>query len=356
MRRRIIAVCWLVLVTLLNAGQSPAWAEETQSPQGSAVVAEISRIGKAARGTVGVAARHLESGRMVVFNADESFPMASTVKVAVAAKILDMSDKGQISLATPIPLEQSELAPDGPLGDIRWRTGLSFSASDLLEQMITKSDNTSTDVLFRVAGGPAAVHAYLQSLGLQGIHPARYIRELLRDVLSIPEPALPTMSLSDQFRRMSARQAAERRAKAYRANPAYDADPRDQASPNAMLRLLCKIRLGEGISSPAQSTLLPMMERSTTGLRRIRGRLPVGTIVADKTGTLAGSVNDVGYIALPGGKGQLVIVVFVKGSEAPSDTRQMVIADISRLLYDYFLISTPEGPEMVGKAEWTCPK
>ena len=305
----------------------------------SAVVAEIGRIGKAARGTVGVAAIHLETGRRVVFHADESFPMASTVKVAVAAKILDMADRGQINLASPIAVERSELAPDGPLGDIRWRPGLSFSASDLLEPMITKSDNTSTDVLYRAAGGPPAVHAYLQALGLKEIVPARTIGELLRDVLSIPAPASPTISLADQFRRMPPRQAAERRAKAYRADPAYDADPRDQATPNAMLGLLCRIWLEDGVSRSARSMLLPMMERCTTGPKRIRGRLPAGTIVADKTGTLAGSVNDVGYITLPEGRGHIALVVFVKGSEAPPGTRETVIADIARLVYDYFLIS-----------------
>ena len=222
----------------------------------SVVVAEIGRIGNAAKGTVGVAAIHLETGRRVVFNADELFPMASTVKVAVAAKILDMVDEGQISLTSPIPVERSELAPDGPRGEIHWRPGLSFTVSDLLEPMITKSDNTSTDVLYRVAGGPASVHAYLQALGVQGIRPARYIRELLRDVLSIPAPASAATSLADQFRRMPPRQAAERRAKAYRANPAYDADPRDQATPNAMLGLLSKIWLEEGVSGSARTMLL----------------------------------------------------------------------------------------------------
>jgi len=305
----------------------------------SAVVAEIGRIGTTAKGTVGVAAIHLETGRRVVFHADDFFPMASTVKVAVAAKILDMADRGQIELTSPVPVERSELAPEGPLGDIHWQPGLSFPVSDLLEPMITKSDNTSTDVLFRVAGGPASVHAYLQALGLQEIRPARYIRELLRDVLSIPAPASPSTSLADQFRRMPPRQAAERRAKAYRANPAYDADPRDQATPAAMLGLLRKIWLEEGVSSSARSTLLPLMERCTTGPKRIRGRLPAGTAVADKTGTLAGSVNDVGYITLPEGKGHIAMVVFVKGSEAPPGTRETVIADIARLLYDYFLIS-----------------
>ena len=259
MRQRIILVCWLLLFTLLTAGQSLAWAEETQRPQMSAV-AEIGRIGKAAKGTAGVAAIHLETGRKIAHNADEFFPMASTVKVAVAAKILDLADKGQISLTSRIPVKRSELAPGGPLGDIHWRHGLSFSAADLL-------------------------------------------------------------------------------AKAYRANPAYDADPRDQATPSAMLGLLCKIWLEDGVSRSARSMLLPMMERSATGLKGIRGRLPVGTIVADKTGTLAGTVNDVGFITLPDGKGHIAIVVFVKGSEAPSDTQEAAIVDIARLVYDYYLIS-----------------
>jgi beta-lactamase class A len=274
MKRRIVLFCCLILLAQFTAERSLAWAEETRSPQTIAVAAEIGRISKAARGTVGVAAVHLETGQRISSHAGESFPMASTVKVAVAVNILDLVDKGRINLTSHIPVERSEPAPEGPLGDTKWRPGLSFPVSVLLESMIIKSDNTATDVLYRLAGGPAAVHAYLQSMGLKDIYPARYIRELLRDVLSIPAPASSTTSLVDQFRRMSPQQASERRAKAYRANPSYDADPRDQATPSAMLELLCKIWREDGVSGPARSMLLSMMERCTTGSKRIRGRLP----------------------------------------------------------------------------------
>lgn len=94
MRQQFFFICRLIFFILLTAGQSPAWAAETQSTQMSAVVAEIGRIGKAARGTVGAAAVHLETGSRIAINATEFFPMASTVKVAVAAKILDLVDKG----------------------------------------------------------------------------------------------------------------------------------------------------------------------------------------------------------------------------------------------------------------------
>lgn len=335
----------LLILADLAAGPFPAWAAETRDPAADAVTAEIGRIEKAARGALGVAAVHLESGRGVGYRADEFFPMASTVKVAVAARILEMADRGQVSLATEIPVKRMEMVPEGPLAAIRWRPGLSWSFEELLEAMITRSDNTSTDVLFRVAGGPPAVDAWLKGIGLKDIRPARYIRELLRDVLSIPEPASPTVSLADQFRKMPPKRAAERRAKAMRASPDYDADPRDQATPNGMLALLVKIRLADGVSAEVRSALVPMMERAVTGPKRIRGRLPPGTIVGDKTGTLAGTANDVGYITLPGGKGCIALAVFVKGSEAPPHARETAIADIARLVYDYFLLSTPERPE-----------
>jgi beta-lactamase class A len=95
----------------------------------------------------------------------------------------------------------------------------------------------------------------------------------------------------------------------------------------------------DGVSESARTMLVALMESSTTGLKRIRGRLPAGTVVADKTGTLAGSGNDVGFITLADGKGHIGIGVFVKGSEAPPGTRETVIADIARLVYDYFLLS-----------------
>ena len=331
----------LLVALVFTAGQDLARAQQPLNVSPETAVAEIERIGIVARGTVGVAAVHLESGRSVEYRANEFFPMASAVKVAVAARILDMADRGQLSLAAPIPVEASEMTPDGPLAETRWRAGLAYSADELLDVMITRSDNTATDVLYRVAGGPAAVGSYLQGLGLKDIRPARYIRELLRDVLLIPVPASPKTSLADQFKKMSPKQADERRARAYRASAAYDADPRDQATPAAMLQLLRKIRLEEGISGTARETLISLMESNKTGLRRIRGRLPAGTIVADKTGTLAGTVNDVGFITLPDGKGTVALAVFIKGSEAPPVAREAVIADIARLLYDYYLLTTP---------------
>ena len=78
-----------------------------------------------------------------------------------------------------------------------------------------------------------------------------------------------------------------------------------------------------------------------TGVNRLKGKLPTGTEVAHKTGTIGisgnYSVNDVGVIYLPSNRGHIVISVYIKDSKAGHEMCENVIAEISRTIYDYFL-------------------
>jgi len=84
------------------------------------------------------------------------------------------------------------------------------------------------------------------------------------------------------------------------------------------------------------------MTETPTGLRRIKGSLPAGTIVAHKTGTsgtvngLTAATNDVGLVTLPDGK-HLAISVFVSDSTADEATREETIAKITRTIWDEFV-------------------
>ena len=79
------------------------------------------------------------------------------------------------------------------------------------------------------------------------------------------------------------------------------------------------------------------MERCRTGAGRLRGLLPPDTLVAHKTGTIGGTVNDVGVMTLPQNAGQVVIAVFIKGSDASEAVREKTIAQIGRAVRDYYL-------------------
>jgi beta-lactamase class A len=80
-----------------------------------------------------------------------------------------------------------------------------------------------------------------------------------------------------------------------------------------------------------------IMERNTTGKARIRGRLPDGLTVAEKTGTIGSSLNDVGMVTLPENAGKILVAIFITRSKKPFEDRERAISDISRALYDYYL-------------------
>ena len=311
----------------------------TEAKLRAAAEAEIARIAGFAAGVVGVAALHLESGRALGHNDAEAFPMASTVKVPIAVAILDMVDRGVLSLATQLAVAPAEMNPSSPIAEEFRHPGVSLSVFNLLEPMITRSDNTATDVMFRAAGGPAAVQAHMRALGITGIWITRTVRELLLVLYGVPDPG-PEVALMERMRAVDPEELAVMRARAQAPNPLYYDDPRDQATPRAMLELLRRIGLADGVSTAAREVLLPIMGRTTTGLRRIRGRLPKGVAVADKTGSAAGTTNDAGIITLPGGRGRVALVVYVKASSLTAPEREDIISDVARTVYDYFIMTT----------------
>lgn len=301
--------------------------------------AEIARIAPMAEGRVGVAAMHLGSGARLGFNAAMEFPMASTIKVPVALTVLDHVDKGKLKLTTMLEIAPHEMNPSGPVGDEFFYPGIALSVHNLLDPMITRSDNTATDLLFRAVGGPPAVAAHLAAMGVGGIRVSRTIRDLLKVLYGLP--TLPDdQSIMAHFRGLPPDELATVRARAYAPNPAYSDDPQDQATPSGMLDLLARIWRAEGISAAARDLLLPIMQRTTTGLRRIRGRLPPGVVVGDKTGGACGTTNDIGFVTLPGGRGIVALAIYVKESPLPNTGREDVIADIARLVYDYYVVTS----------------
>ena len=108
-----------------------------------------------------------------------------------------------------------------------------------------------------------------------------------------------------------------------------------------MVVLLRALHEGRGLSEPSRALLLRLMTQTPTGSRRIKGLLPVGTVVAHKTGTsgtvkgLTPATNDVGLVTLPNGR-HLAVAVFVSDSMANDSAREKVIARVARAAWDYW--------------------
>jgi beta-lactamase class A len=234
---------------------------------------------------VGIAALDLNTGESLSIKGDTPFPMASTVKVAIAALYLSQVDHGQKTLDDRIHGQ---------------------SVRSLMGKMLIYSDNRAADILFKDVGGPHAVHRWLVDNGIQGVHVDRTIAQLLADKRDLW-------------------------------------DTRDSSTPKAMVDLLRRIYRGDLIKPESRNYLLSVMAKCHTGKNRMKWLLPAGTPVEHKTGTLNGLADDVGFITMPDGH-RIAVAIFARGGS----NRPQAIAEAARAIYDGFrtLVTWPFRPAL----------
>lgn len=272
------------------------------SSQDRALESRLREISAMSSGRVGILAQEIGGTRQAGVNVEQTFPMASTVKIAIAAAYLKGVDEGRYRLDASYPLLISTGKSDDQ-GRVMVREGMSLTAQSLIELMITKSDNQATDALLHAIGGPRAVNTWLTQAGISGQRVDRNIATLLRDDLQ-------------------------------KIDPVRGLDKRDTSTPQAMVRLLAALDRGEVLSPQSRAVLIGAMSRCLTGKTRIPGQLPAGTMVAHKTGTLWAQTSDVGIIRMPDGR-KVALAVFVTGQESHAAQAQ-VIAAAARAVYDSY--------------------
>jgi beta-lactamase class A len=328
--KRNIALFFIAIASLFVAVQ-PAFAEEHNFQD---ISQKIEKVSQGLAGHIGVAAQEIGSGVSVTVNGDEAFVMASTYKVAIAVTLLDRVDKGQLKLSDLIDISQEMMvAGDNAIAQNFVHPGIKLSVANLIEPMITESDNTATDLCLNLAGGPEAVTQMMRSIGITGLRVDRYTSEILRDFYGLPDKAYASV-LAEAITKdptLAAKQPDR--------NLEFEKeDLRDQSTPKAMLQLLLAIDSGKVLSEKSSKFLLATMSRTRTGAGRLKGLLPKGTPVAHKTGTIGGVANDVGYVTLPDGR-RFAIVVFTKSSTTPEASRDRAIAEITRTIYDFYYLT-----------------
>jgi beta-lactamase class A len=210
--------------------------------------------------------------------------------------------------------------------------GIKLSVANLIEPMITESDNSATDFLLEVAGGPEAVTKMLRDLGITDQRVDRDVSEILRDFYGLEDRAYVSVAEAAYAKDPTLLTRQPDRNLKFEKE-----DQRDQTSPNAMLELLLAIDSGKALSEKSREFLLGVMSRTRTGAGRLKGLLPKGTPVAHKTGTLGGVANDVGFVTLPDGR-RFAIAVYTKSSTTSEEDRSRAIAEVSRTLYDHYYL------------------
>lgn len=266
---------------------------------------EIETISKQAKGIVGVGVMDLKTKQTLLINQDHKFPMQSTFKFPLAIAVLDLVDKGKYKLDQKIHVKKAQLDPEthSPMRDKRQNQDFDITVGELLSYSVSESDNNACDILFDLAGGTKKVNDYIHSLGV-------------KDIAIV---------------------ATEKEMKA-----GWNVQYTNYARPSAYLQLLQIAYERKKLSKASHDFLWKILVEGPTGLKRIKGLLPKGTEVAHKTGTsgtsdkgIAAATNDAGIMKLPNGK-DIAVVVFVSDAAADIDTRELVIAQVAKAVWDYY--------------------
>ena len=321
----------------------------------------IAAIAEPLGGTVGVAARNLASGAELHVAADDLFPMASCFKIPVMVEVMRQTDAGGLRLDDRLTLTEADKSPGSTL--IHCHEGLRPSVRDLLYLMITLSDNTATDMLWRLVG-LGSVNQTMRLLGLETIDCFMPNREyfLIESGagegwagLSGPEIVARWRELEarrdreDTFRRILEENERlsgsgflhlyERRwgrdeSLGYDDSFAVDQALDNMGSPRDMAQLLGMIVQNQCATAPSCRLMLEVLAHQEWR-EKIPAGLPGGLMVANKTGGVSGTSNDAAIVYTPTGA-PLVMVVFWKGLGYEATGRAAeAIADIAAVLYEH---------------------
>jgi beta-lactamase class A len=303
--RRGLALAPLLAMVVGCATSAPPSRE---SPIDSTVAAASARCGC----RMGIAAKHLESGRTYEHLAQESFEGASVTKIAVLTAAIAAAREGRVDLAARWTLSESGKA-DGSGVLLMLDPGLAPTWSDLLTLMIGPSDNTATNAWIGRLGQDA-INSRMASLGFPRI------RLLATLPAHADRDAEPSSWNGLQF---------------------------GSLTPAEVALWYEKVAKGELLDADSSARIFAYLDKDPTRLRAAR-RFPSGDLWAGKSGTMNGVRNDSGVLRTK--KGRFVLVLLTDGSTATATNAAdhpsvLAIADVAKAIVEEWSKDLPDLPE-----------
>ena len=245
----------------------------------------IPQIERSAGGPIGISLLDTHTGERFGHRANDRFPLCSTFKLLLAARLLHGADKGQWAMAERLPVTKADMLFNAPFTEKR--IGGTASLLELAEAMAVLSDNPAANIALAKVGGPAALTAWLRSI-------------------------------ADQTTRIDRNEPEM--------NNETPGDPRDTTTPAAMLATSRALVEGRILSPAARRTLFGWMQASKTADTMIRAALPLGWQEANKTGAGSWRARNIVSVITPPGRKPIWIAayLFAAKSELAERNRQFV--------------------------------
>jgi beta-lactamase class A len=265
----------------------------------------IERVTKSVNATWGIYVKSIETNEELALDADRQMETMSTIKIPLMVEALQQIKDGKFALTDKYTLARDDIRPGTGIIQ-RLDPGAVLTVKDLLTLMIIVSDNTATDALYRMVGGPPAVNARMSALGLTQTRAMTIGKDWFA--------ALNAASSSEEF---------------YRSKQT----PFGLSTPREMGHLLEMMERGELVDKTSSDLMLQIMRGQV-----YRTRIPrylTGYRIPHKTGDFLPYVgDDVGVLE---GQGRTIVLTIFTGDHYGSgETLENAIGLIAKEVGDYF--------------------
>jgi len=292
MEAAVSAATRLSLAALLLAAAAPGRAAEPRTKE-SALLDKlrhrVEAVDARLDGVLGVYVEDLATGAKVELRADEPFPTASSIKLAVLYELYRQAQEGRLALREVTRPPVPRVGGGGVLQELG--DGVSLTWRDVAVLMIGWSDNEATNLLVRRVGMDA-VNERLDALGL----PHTRLRRLMMDL-------------------EAARQGRE-----------------NVSTARELARLAAIVGRGEGLPAESARDLLAVATVADSGSPFRRG-LPEGVRAISKPGALEGVRCEAAFVDVPGRPYAAAVMTSYVRREADAEA---AVTEISAAIYDTF--------------------
>ena len=285
-------------------------------------------------GLLGVGFKDLTTGEEIYLNSDTPFPTASVFKIFVLCELFRREQEGTFSFDEQHTLLNCEKSIGSGILE-QAEEGTVYSMMDYAMLMMSISDNTASDYLFNVAGRENIRKHIIEPLNLATTKIDLNCAQLLT--------ANYDVSIEEYRRIVDAEGGRFHR----RNSPHFrcQAEMNNQSSPRDMVKLLAKMYQGQLISPGRDRRMIDIMLQCKTNAR-IPAKLPAGTPVAHKTGSIDHLTNDCGIVYTA--NGDYVLTLFYNGNLATAeeyegtnwgDVGNSILSQLSADIYNAYMQS-----------------
>ena len=273
------------------------------SVSASDLTSDIQEVIKGKKAQVGVAVLYKDDA--VTVNNDDQYPLMSVFKFHIALAVLKKMEKEGIPLTAVVTLRPSDIDTKtwSPMYKKYKSKKITLSYGDLINYMVSQSDNNACNRLIYFVGGIQNVNAFIKDLGIDQIQLIETEKSMEQDI-----------------------------------RKSYN----NWSTPLSVAQLLRKVYTEKVLSDKHFAFLEKAMLASASGKDKFRAGLPKEIEVGHKTGMSYRTPEgvrmcdaDVGVIYMPEGE-KCYLAVLVKDSKESDAVNVKIMADIANKVYSHY--------------------